>query len=138
MARALNQSACRTTSHTFLPMILKNKFRSLSRCFKQSFQYVKTEIFPDNLKLADITPVFKKKNPLHKVNYRPVAVLNIISKFVNFQNFKICPYLHEYKKGLSSHWAGGAVLIHLSKAFDAIKPDFSMTNVMHLVSIKTR
>ena len=24
---------------------------------------------PDNLKLADITPVFKKKNPLHKVNY---------------------------------------------------------------------
>ena len=27
---------------------------------------LKTGNFPDNLKLADITPVFKKKNPLHK------------------------------------------------------------------------
>ena len=30
--------------------------------------------FPDSLKLADITPVFKKKEPLNKTNYRPVSV----------------------------------------------------------------
>ena len=35
---------------------------------------LKTGNFPDNLKLADITPVFKKKTSLRKVNYRPVSV----------------------------------------------------------------
>ena len=37
--------------------------------------------FPDKLKLANITPVFKKNNPLEKENYRPVSVLPIVSKF---------------------------------------------------------
>ena len=41
---------------------------------------LKTGNFPDNLKLADITAVFKKKNRLHKVNYRPVSFLPSISK----------------------------------------------------------
>ena len=41
---------------------------------------LKTGSFPENLKLANITLVFKKKNPLHKVNYRPVSVLPSISK----------------------------------------------------------
>ena len=31
--------------------------------------------FPDNMKLADITPVFKKKDPLEKENYRPVSLM---------------------------------------------------------------
>ena len=35
--------------------------------------------FSDNLKLADITSVFKKKIPLHKVHYRPVSPLPSIS-----------------------------------------------------------
>ena len=33
---------------------------------------LKTGNFPYDLKLSDITPVFKKKNSLLKVNYRPV------------------------------------------------------------------
>ena len=41
---------------------------------------LKTGNFPNNLRLADITPVFKKKTPLHKVNYRPVSVLSNILK----------------------------------------------------------
>ena len=36
--------------------------------------------FPDSLKLADITPVSKNKDPLSKTNYRPVSVLPIASK----------------------------------------------------------
>ena len=36
--------------------------------------------FPDNMKLADITPVFKKKDPLKRENYRPVSILSAISK----------------------------------------------------------
>ena len=33
---------------------------------------LETGTFPDSLKLADITPVFKKKDLLNKTNYRPV------------------------------------------------------------------
>ena len=32
--------------------------------------------FPENLLLADVTPVFKKKDSLDKTNYRPVSVLS--------------------------------------------------------------
>ena len=36
--------------------------------------------FPDKLKLADITPVFKKKTLLDKAIYRPLSVLPPISE----------------------------------------------------------
>ena len=36
--------------------------------------------FPANHKLADITPICKKKNPQAKENYRPVSVLPVLSK----------------------------------------------------------
>ena len=36
--------------------------------------------FPQNLKLADITPVYKKNDPLDKTNYRPISVLPVVSK----------------------------------------------------------
>ena len=110
---------------------------------------LKTGNFPDNLKLADITPVFKKKNPLHKVNYRPVSVLPSISKVIEklmqrqisgyISNY-LSPYFCGYRKGFSSQQAlmslienwyrvlenkgfGGAVLMDLSKAFDTNKHD---------------
>ena len=40
--------------------------------------------FPDNMKIADIIPVFKKKDPLkkEKENHRPVSVLSAISKII--------------------------------------------------------
>ena len=33
-----------------------------------------------NFKLADISPIFKKKDGLDKENYRPVSVLHHVSK----------------------------------------------------------
>ena len=58
---------------------------------------LKTENFPYNLKLADITPVFKKKNPFHKVNYRPVSVLPSISKvFEKLMQKQISDYISNY------------------------------------------
>ena len=75
---------------------------------------LKTGDFPENLKLADIIPVFKKKNTLHKVNYRPVSVLPSISKVFEklmqkqlsgyISNY-ISPYLSGYRKGFSSQKA---------------------------------
>ena len=38
------------------------------------------ETFPQNLKLADIIPIFKKKDPTLAENYRPVSVLSTVSK----------------------------------------------------------
>ena len=36
--------------------------------------------FPDDLKLADITPISKKEDSLNKENYRHVSILPQLSK----------------------------------------------------------
>ena len=75
---------------------------------------LKTGNFPENLKLADIIPVFKKKNTLHKVNYRPVSVLPSISKvFEKLMQKQLSGYISNYtspclsgyRKGFSSQQA---------------------------------
>ena len=107
---------------------------------------LETGIFPDSLKLADITPVLKKKDLLNEINYRPVSVLPIVSKLfekimqkqINGFIIKcLSPYLSGYRKGYNTKQAllaliekwkknlddkgyGGAVLMNLSKAFDTL------------------
>jgi len=102
--------------------------------------------FPDELKLADVTPIFKKNDPISAKNYRPVSVLPTVSKvferimqkqIVNFMNAYLSPYLCGYRKGFSTQTAllsllekwkkcldkngyAAAVLMDLSKAFDTI------------------
>ena len=36
--------------------------------------------FPSNLKIADITPVFKEKNRENTENCRPLSILSVLSK----------------------------------------------------------
>ena len=48
-------------------------FLHIANCLKKG-------VFPDDLKLADITPIFKKEHSLNKENYRPVSILPHISK----------------------------------------------------------
>ena len=43
-------------------------------------QSLHTGIFPDSLKIAKITPIFKKDNPHITDNYRPISLLPSISK----------------------------------------------------------
>ena len=60
--------------------ILKNCgciFDILKNCINQS---VETFNFPDCLKRANITPVFKKDNPLENLNHRLVSILPLLSK----------------------------------------------------------
>ena len=100
------------------------------------------------MKLTDITPVFKKKDPLNKTNYRSVSVLPIVSKF--FENMQkqvngfisnlllpcFCGYrkcyntqqapfalIEKWKENLDDKGYGVAVLIDLSKAFDTLNHD---------------
>ena len=58
-----------STSDSIPPKILKISSEVSGETLHNLFNDIlKTRNFPDNLKLAYITPVFKKKNPMHKVN----------------------------------------------------------------------
>ena len=102
--------------------------------------------FPSNLKLADITPIYKKKNPQAKENYRPVSVLPVLSKvferlmqkqinsfITDYLSDFLCGYrqgfstqhaliklIESWRQSLDSRGYSGAVLMDLSKAFDTI------------------
>ena len=110
---------------------------------------IETGTFPDSLKLTDIIPVFKKKDPLNKSNYRPVSVLPIVSKLFekiiqqqvnSFISNCLSPYLCGYRKvyntqqallALIEKWRnnlddkgdGAAVWMDLCKAFDTLNHD---------------
>ena len=111
--------------------------------------------FPQNLKLADITPVYKKNDPLDKTNYRPVNVLPVVSKIFerimqkqinDFIISFLSPYLCGYRKvfntqhallTLVENWRKrfdnkrfcGEMLIDLSKAFDTLNHDLCITKL---------
>ena len=103
--------------------------------------------FPSKLKLADLTPIFKKLDTSLKENYRPVSILPVVSKIFerlmerqmkNYIEIHLSPYLCGYRKGFNAQHAvtamieiwkkwldkndglAGAVFMDLSKAFDTI------------------
>ena len=58
-------------------------------------------IFPDSLKLANITPVHKKGETTDKENYRPVSVLPLFSKiFEKVIYDQLSQYLEKYLNSL--------------------------------------
>ena len=103
-------------------------------------------IFPDPMKMADITPVYKKEDKTDKKNYRPVSILPSISKIFErimyeeisqYMNNLFSPYLcgfregygtqhcllimiERWKKALDKRNIAGALLTDLSKAFDSL------------------
>ena len=54
---------------------------------------IRNGCFPDELKAAEVTPIFKKNDNLDKENYRPVSVLPHVSKvferiiYIQIENF---------------------------------------------------
>ena len=105
-----------------------------------------SNIFPNSLKQAQVIPIFKKKDPLDKQNYRPVSILPTISKLYErtihdqltefFDNI-FSPFLAAFRKGfgcqttllrliedwktsLDQHKSVAAILMDLSKAFDCL------------------
>ena len=105
-----------------------------------------TSIFPNNLKLASISPTHKSGSRLDISNYRPVSILSPISKIFEkvmyyqinkFMSDKFSPYLsgfrknhnaqnclllmiENWRKALDNKGSAGAILTDLSKAFDCI------------------
>ena len=102
--------------------------------------------FPSLLKLADITPTYKKDDTSKKENYRPVSILTPVSKFFErsmhdqialYMETYLSPFLCGFRKGYSTQnclmvmlerWKkaldkqkiAGALLTDLSKAFDCL------------------
>ena len=52
-----------------------------ARYFHKNINFcTENSIFPSDLKVADVTPAFKKKSKTSKDNYRPISILPNISK----------------------------------------------------------
>ena len=61
---SIPENVLKDACDTFIPY--------LTEIINSSFQ---NRNFPNELKLAEVTPVYKKRNCLNKENYRPVSVL---------------------------------------------------------------
>ena len=111
--------------------------------------------FPDDLKLAEVSPIFKKNDDLDKENYRPVSVLFNVSKVFEriiysqidaFMQDKLSNLLTGFRKNHSTqhclmymleNWKnmldkGGyvcAMFMDLSKAFDTIHHDLMIVKL---------
>ena len=77
---------------------------------------LKRHIFPDELKLAEVMPLFKKANPFDKTNYRPVSLLSHISKvferlIYNQINEYIEPFLSKVLNGFRKNHNTVTILI---------------------------
>ena len=80
----LNLSSKKATRKDDIPAkILKNSTNAyLSELTILINNCLMKGVFPDDRKLADITPIFKKEESLNKENYRPVSIL--ANKFIVF------------------------------------------------------
>ena len=110
---------------------------------------IKNGVFPDELKLAAVIPLFKKADPFDKSNYRPVSLLSHMSKvferiIYNQINEYIEPFLsnlvtgfrknhntqhsllkmlESFKEALDKGNSVSAIFMDLSKAFDTLNHD---------------
>ena len=123
--------------------ICKDLANCMNACIKQNK-------FPNELKIADITPIIKKDDPLDKTNYRPISILPTVSKIFErilfnqlqrFSNKILSPLLCGFRKGYSTQYAlinllqkcqkcvdgsdriVGTLLMDLSKANDCANHD---------------
>ena len=118
----------------------------ITDCFNAA---VNNCVFPESLKLADITPALKKDDKTNKKNYRPISLLPPLSKTFErlicdqineFMRDKLSPLLCGFRKGYSTQYALlrlleqwrskldnkyiiGTILCDLSKAFDTLPHD---------------
>ena len=74
--------------------VLNYYVKHLTFLINQSFH---NGIFPDELKLAKVIPIYKSGSTMELNNYRPISVLNIFSKtFERLMNNKLIKFLDKY------------------------------------------
>ena len=113
------------------------------------------ETFPTQLKMAQVTPIFKKDDPFLEKNYRPVSILPTLSKIYErllseqlsdhfnsiFHDYlsafrasygcqtTLLRLVEDWKQALDQNMHVGAVLMDLSKAFDCIPHDLLLAKL---------
>ena len=122
----------------------KKNCKDLANCINEC---IKQSKFPNELNMADITPIFKKEDPLDKINYRPISILTTVSKISQrilfnqlqrFSNKFLSPLFCGFRKGYSTQYAlinllqkwqkcpdasdgiVGTLLMDLSKVYDCV------------------
>ena len=109
-------------------------------------KFIDIGIFPDILKVGQITPIFKKGNPQLMQNYRPVSTLPcfskifekiIYSRLYNFLNSKGIIYDNQY--GFRSHHSTShAVNYSINKIVSNIEQKIiSLESLLILVKLLT-
>ena len=103
------------THNNMPPKILRQSAEVTTNTLQLIFNSaISNSEFPEKLKLADVTPVFKNMDPLDKTDYRPVSVLPPVSKVFKklmqkqineHMKNKLSPYLCGYRKGFSTQYA---------------------------------
>ena len=87
----------------FSSIIRQEKTKLLKHAFLQIVPVISIIIntaldegtFPNNLKKAEVIPVYKKSDKLNKSNYRPVSILPILAKvFEKVLAHQITPFLN--------------------------------------------
>ena len=153
----------KTTQQNDIPTkILKENSEVFARYFHKNINFcIENSIFPSDLKVADVTPAFKKESKASKHNYRPISILPNISKvyercFYNqmqtyFDNL-LSKYHCEFRKGFNAQhclgsmiekWkksvdGGGAfcaLMTDLPKAFDCLHHELSSCFFSNIISI---
>ena len=102
--RALDASKA-TQSDGIRTKIIKSNFDIFYRFFQTNFNSaIETSSFPEQMKYADVKPVFKKGSRTHKKNYRPISILSNVSKI-----YERCinKQLEEYFQALLSKYQCG-------------------------------
>ena len=139
-----------TPKDSIPPRILKDNYDIFAYKISIDFNFALISgTFPNNLKHADVAPVFKKGDKLEKSNYRPVSILSAISKIFErllfyqintYMDPKLSMYqcgfrkhlsaqncllfmLEKWRKCLDKKGSAGVLLTDLSKAFDCLNHD---------------
>ena len=134
-------------------LAIKKICKDLANCINEC---IKQNKFPNKLKIEDITPIFKKEDPLDKTNYRPISILPTISKIFEsilfnqlqrFSNKFLLPLLCGFRKGYSTQYAlknllqkwqkcldasdriVATLLMDLSKAYDCVNHDLIISKL---------
>ena len=89
----------------------KKNCEDLANCVNECIKQIR---FPNELKIADITPIFEKEDPLDETNYGPISVLPTVSKLFErmlfnqlqrFSNKFLSHLLCGFRKGYSTQFA---------------------------------
>ena len=145
-----------TTFNNIPAKVLKSSSEICSESLQLIFNdCVQNGLFPDLLKLADVTSLHKTEEKTRKKNYRPVSVLptvskvferlldkQIISYMVPYLSSLLCGFckvydaqhalvrmLEKWKTSLDNRENVGAILMDLSTAFDCIKHDLLLAKL---------